>query len=215
MIWADNMLIPNLATHKDNAEKWINYYYEPEVAAKLADYNSYICPVKGAQEAMEKVDPDQVDNELIFPTEKSLAADSRIHGARRGQDADLRKGFCRCHRCMRGRPPSLRVRIQGPAARRADQGVRDLHRGEVARPGRSARLVLRPPGPVRLRQDHDAAHGRRPRDPDVGHDPARRHRDHVREALQRPVNTVFQNYALFPHLNIFKNVAFGLRTSGG
>ena len=30
-------------------------------------------------------------------------------------------------------------------------------------------------------------------------------------AFRRDVNTVFQNYALFPHLTIFENVAFGLR----
>lgn len=72
MIWADNMLVPNLSPHKANAEAWIDYYYEPEVAAKLAAYVWYICPVKGAQEAMEKVDPGLVDNQLIFPSAESL-----------------------------------------------------------------------------------------------------------------------------------------------
>ena len=31
---------------------------------------------------------------------------------------------------------------------------------------------------------------------------------------KRPINTVFQNYALFPHLTIFENIAFGLRRRG-
>lgn len=72
MIWSDNMLVPNMAQHEMNAEEWINYYYEPEVAARLAAYNNYICPVKGAQEAMAKVDKSLVDNQLIFPSEKTL-----------------------------------------------------------------------------------------------------------------------------------------------
>lgn len=72
-LWADNMLVPNKATHQANAEKWIDYYYEPEVAAKLAAWVNYICPVDGAKEEMEKIDPSLVDNKLIFPDEEDLA----------------------------------------------------------------------------------------------------------------------------------------------
>jgi spermidine/putrescine transport system substrate-binding protein len=67
-LWTDNMLVPNKATHKANAEKLMNYYYEPEVAATVAAWVNYICPVQGAQEAMKKIDPSLVDEPLIFPT---------------------------------------------------------------------------------------------------------------------------------------------------
>lgn len=72
-LWSDNMIVPNLATHRANAEEWIDFYYQPDVAAKLASWVNYICPVKGAREEMEKIDPSLVENELIFPSDELLA----------------------------------------------------------------------------------------------------------------------------------------------
>ena len=93
MIWADNMLIPNLATHTSNAEEWINFYYEPEIAARLAGYNNYICPVKGAQQAMEKIDPASVHNTLIFPTDETLKKTHRFMALQEYQQRDYGRQF--------------------------------------------------------------------------------------------------------------------------
>ena len=72
-LWSDNFIVPNKATHKANAEKLMNYYYDPEVAAEVAAWVNYICPVKGAQEAMTKIDASLAENELIFPGDDLLA----------------------------------------------------------------------------------------------------------------------------------------------
>jgi len=71
-LWTDNMEIPALAQHKKNAELAMNYYYDPEVAAEVAAYVNYICPVEGAQEAMEALDPELATDEFIFPTQALL-----------------------------------------------------------------------------------------------------------------------------------------------
>ena len=60
-------MIPALSPNKASAEAVINYYYDPMVAARVANYINYICPVAGAQQAMEKINPKQVNNKLIFP----------------------------------------------------------------------------------------------------------------------------------------------------
>ncbi|GAA2386861.1 spermidine/putrescine ABC transporter substrate-binding protein [Dactylosporangium salmoneum] len=79
MLWSDNMMVPAPATHKANAEQLIDYFYDPTVAAQVAATVNYICPVQGAQEAMQKIDPDMASNPLIFPDAATLA---KAHGFR-------------------------------------------------------------------------------------------------------------------------------------
>ena len=71
-LWSDNLMIPIGSPHKKNAETLINYYYEPKVAAEVAAYVNYICPVQGAQAEMEKIDKDLATSPLIFPTDADL-----------------------------------------------------------------------------------------------------------------------------------------------
>jgi spermidine/putrescine transport system substrate-binding protein len=72
-LWSDNFLIPIGSEEKTNAERLINFYYEPEIAAKVAAYVNYITPVDGAKEAMAKINPALVDDQLIFPNADTLA----------------------------------------------------------------------------------------------------------------------------------------------
>ncbi|WP_199423975.1 polyamine ABC transporter substrate-binding protein [Actinotalea solisilvae] len=72
-LWSDNLMIPVGSPHKANAEALMDYYYDPEVAAEVAAYVNYICPVEGAREAMEAFDPSLVDNPLIFPDDATLS----------------------------------------------------------------------------------------------------------------------------------------------
>lgn len=94
-LWSDNMMVPNKAVHQTNAEKLMNYYYDPEVAARLAAWVNYICPVQGAQQAKEKIDPSLVDNPLIFPTaedmKKTFAFKSLEPGIRQQYDVQFNR----------------------------------------------------------------------------------------------------------------------------
>ncbi|MBD3753543.1 MAG: spermidine/putrescine ABC transporter substrate-binding protein [Micrococcales bacterium] len=72
-LWSDNFMIPIGSQQKTNVETLIDYYYQPEVAAEVAAWVNYITPVVGAQEAMADIDPEMVENQLIFPDEATLA----------------------------------------------------------------------------------------------------------------------------------------------
>ncbi|MFF7476051.1 extracellular solute-binding protein [Streptomyces sp. NPDC008092] len=70
-LWSDSLMIPDRAAHKTNAERLVDYYYEPEVAAELAAWVNYVCPVPAAQQVLaDSKDKDTAalaDNPLIFP----------------------------------------------------------------------------------------------------------------------------------------------------
>jgi spermidine/putrescine transport system substrate-binding protein len=74
-IWTDNMLIP---TGGDvyTASVYMNFYYQPKIAALVDDAISYVCPVKGADKALLQKDPAAARNTLIFPTKQML---SQLH----------------------------------------------------------------------------------------------------------------------------------------
>ncbi|WP_175411250.1 spermidine/putrescine ABC transporter substrate-binding protein [Streptomyces sp. TRM64462] len=75
MTSTDNLLVPANARHKTNAEKLIDYYYEPPVAAQLAAYINYVCPVDGVRPELAKIDPELASNTLILP-DQAMAAKS-------------------------------------------------------------------------------------------------------------------------------------------
>jgi spermidine/putrescine transport system substrate-binding protein len=74
-IWTDNMLIPK-GGDVYTASVYMNYVYDPAVAAKIAAYVNYICPVAGAKEVLAKTDPELANNPLIFPPKSLL---DRVH----------------------------------------------------------------------------------------------------------------------------------------
>ena len=67
-LWSDNLMVPITSTHRANAQKLMDYYYDPAVAAEVAAWVNYVCPVNGAQAEMEKIDPDLAQSPFIFPT---------------------------------------------------------------------------------------------------------------------------------------------------
>jgi spermidine/putrescine transport system substrate-binding protein len=70
-IWTDNMLIPK-GGNVYTASVYMNFVYDPKIAAEIEDYVNYVCPVLGAKEALLKKDPAIAKNTLIFPTKKEL-----------------------------------------------------------------------------------------------------------------------------------------------
>ncbi|GAA3833883.1 spermidine/putrescine ABC transporter substrate-binding protein [Sphaerisporangium flaviroseum] len=83
-IWTDNLCIPKTAQNPVDALAMIDFAYQPEVAATLAEYINYITPVPGTQEIIKaKADKATGDDKkslellasspLIYPSESDMA----------------------------------------------------------------------------------------------------------------------------------------------
>jgi spermidine/putrescine transport system substrate-binding protein len=95
-LWAESLMIPNLAGHKANAERLIDHYYRPEVAAELAAWVTYVCPVPAARDVLASSGDEETaalaEDPLNFPDDamrrrlaiaRDIAAGERTEFAKR------------------------------------------------------------------------------------------------------------------------------------
>jgi spermidine/putrescine transport system substrate-binding protein len=87
-IWTDNMCIPKHAKHPLDAMTYMDFVYQPDIAAMLADYINYITPVDGVKPIFQKEAADATNKDdksyyaglasspLIFPSPSDY---SKLH----------------------------------------------------------------------------------------------------------------------------------------
>ena len=88
MHWTDNMMIPMHAANPQSAIMWMDFYYQPAVAARVADWVNYITPVPDAKAiiATNLDDPTVADSPLVFPTSDITARDYRVFANQQESD---------------------------------------------------------------------------------------------------------------------------------
>jgi spermidine/putrescine transport system substrate-binding protein len=82
--WVDSLAIPTNAAHKSSAERFINFYLQPEISAQVSDF---IQADTGNEAALEQL-PDSIrGNPIIFPPEDALR--NAVFTADLGEDEEL------------------------------------------------------------------------------------------------------------------------------
>ena len=92
-IWTDNMLIPKGAENKYTAELMIDWVYDVDNAARLANWIYYLSPVKGVAEAITKLDPEAGSNPLLFPPADVVAKQHPLPNWNEADEAKVNELF--------------------------------------------------------------------------------------------------------------------------
>jgi spermidine/putrescine transport system substrate-binding protein len=94
-LWTDNMQVPVGAPAAYTAQKLIDFVYQPEVQADIAEYVNYICPVEGVKEILTERDPALGENQLIFPDDQTLEDAFIFRDLKPEEDQELSDAFQR------------------------------------------------------------------------------------------------------------------------
>ena len=70
----------------------MDFYYDPEVQAKVTAYVNYVPPVKGVAEVIRRDDPETAENRLIFP---DLSTKHSLKTFPRAQEREIESAFQR------------------------------------------------------------------------------------------------------------------------
>jgi len=80
VIWVDNMVIPQNAENPIDAHEFMNFVYQPEIAAQMTAWINYISPVPAAQDILKEAKDGYTrkvaNSPLVFPTAEM---ESRLH----------------------------------------------------------------------------------------------------------------------------------------
>ena len=76
------MMVPITSPHRQNAQTLMNYYYDPSVAAQVAAYVNYVCPVAGCpgRDGEDRRGPGQ--EPVHLPDRRSYIKEKNIQGFR-------------------------------------------------------------------------------------------------------------------------------------
>jgi spermidine/putrescine transport system substrate-binding protein len=95
MTSTDCLLIPDKARHKENAERLIDFYYEPGQAAALAAYVNYVSPVDGVRPYLARIDKSAAENPLIVPTRDTAARSHSFRALSEREEAAYGEKFAK------------------------------------------------------------------------------------------------------------------------
>ncbi|MFE6054549.1 spermidine/putrescine ABC transporter substrate-binding protein [Kitasatospora sp. NPDC056446] len=89
----DNLLVPAKAQHKTNAEKLIDFYYQPKIAAQLVAGIGFVSAVTGMKDELATLAPDSAANPLVVPTPEMAAKAHVFRTLTETEESDFEQKF--------------------------------------------------------------------------------------------------------------------------